>query len=89
MKYLKCFNQEIYINNIPSLLIFSLNIIFFYLIQYTLTNYIMHSTQSLLIFMLGSFFISGSYYLFDYLLSFSCNTYNIINDKKKKILCII
>ncbi len=84
MKYLKCFNQEIYINNTPSLLIFSLNVIFFYLIQYTLTNYIMHSTQSLLIFILGSFFISGSYHFFDYLLSLSCNTYSLIHNKEKK-----
>ena len=44
----------------------------------------MHSTQSLVIFVLGSFLISGSYYFFDYLLSLSCNKYSIIDDKKKK-----
>ena len=84
MKNLICFDNKICINNLPSVCILFINILFFYSIQYILTTYIIHSSQSLLIFIFGSFLVFALYYVFDYLLLLFSRSYYLIDTKEKR-----
>lgn len=84
MKNLICFDNKICINNLPAICILFMNILFFYSIQFILTNYIIHSSQSLLIFIFGSFLVFALYYLFDHLLLLFSRSYYLIDNKEKR-----
>lgn len=84
-KFIKCFQniKNNNINTIPSMFIFFASLYLFYYIQYILNNYIMNSTESLIIFFLGSLAVNQLYYIFNIILNYLSTSYN--NIKKKEI----